>query len=68
MNKEQRSEAKNRRKVSLMRYLSIITAAVSSLTIQTVLMECTVYCMVYPYGFVPHTIVIIVLVAMYGVK
>ena len=45
-----------------MPHFSIITTAVTSLTIQSVLMECTVYRTVYPkYGFVPHTIVIIVL-------
>ena len=44
-----------------MPFFSIITTAITPLTIQSILMECTVYRMVYPYGFVPHTIVIIVL-------
>ena len=61
MKKEKRSEAKRRRKVRLMRYFSIITSADASRTIRSVLMEYIVYSTVYPYGFVPHTIVIIVL-------
>ena len=44
-----------------MPFFSIITTAITPLTIRSILMECTVYHMVYPYGFVPHTIVIIVL-------
>ena len=44
-----------------MPYFSTITATTAPLTIRFVLMECTVYRMVYPYGFMPHTIVIIVL-------
>ena len=59
--KEKRKEAKRRRKVRLMPYFSTITATAAPLTIRFVLMECTVYRMVYPHGFMPHTIVIIVL-------
>ena len=66
--KEQRNEAKRRRKVRLMPYFSTITATAAPLTIRSVLMECIVYRMVYLYGFVPHTIVIIVLRRVYGVK
>ena len=59
--KEKRKEAKKRRKVRLVPYFLTITATATPLTIRSVLMECIVYRMVYLYGFVPHTIVIIVL-------
>ena len=39
----------------------ITTAAVASLTILPVLMECTVYHAIVPSHYMPHTIVIIVL-------
>ena len=51
-----------RKKVSLLLYFSIITtAAVASLTILPVLMECTVYHAIVSSHYMPHTIVIIVL-------
>ena len=45
-----------------MQYFSSITATVASLTTLAVYFDgITVYRSIYPYGFVPHTIVIIVL-------
>ena len=44
-----------------MQYFSITTAAVASLTILPVLMECTAYHAIVPSHYMPHTIVIIVL-------
>ena len=67
-NKEQRSKAKRGRKVRLMRYFSIITAAVVSLTTLPVFDGITVYHAIVSSHYMPSCGDYCVLVAMNGVK